>query len=279
MTPAIEVRDLTKVYSQRRRGRRRGEKAKGRSEIRAVDGVDLDIAAGEILALVGESGSGKTTLGKMITRIEKPTSGSVLVGGIDLARASRRELTVARRDLQVIFQDPYDSLDPRFTVAMTVEEPLRSLTSMTRSQRAARVIEILEMVELTPADEYAHRHPHQLSGGERQRVAIARALAVKPRCVVADEPVSMLDVSIRAAVLELVKRLQREMGVTLLFVTHDLAVARHLAQRIAVMQRGKIVEVGPADRIIEAPTHPYTKALLASVDALSLEHVGAPPES
>ena len=277
MTPAIQVRDLTKVYPLRRRGRRRDRTAP--TEIRAVDSVDLEVAAGEILALVGESGSGKTTLGKMITRIEKPTSGSVLFEGMDLARASRRELTTARRNLQVIFQDPYDSLDPRYTVGMSVEEPLRALTSMSKAERAARVSEILTLVELTPSEAYAHRHPHQLSGGERQRVAIARALAVGPRCVVADEPVSMLDVSIRAAVLELIKRLQREMGVTLVFVTHDLAIARHLAQRIAVMQRGKIVEVGPAEQVIEAPTHPYTKALLASVDALSLERIGAPPGS
>jgi peptide/nickel transport system ATP-binding protein len=207
----------------------------------------------------------------MITRIERPTSGSVLFEGVNVAEASGRMLREARRNLQVIFQDPYDSLDPRYTVAMCVEEPLRALTSMSKAERAARVNEILELVELTPGAEYAHRHPHQLSGGERQRVAIARALAVKPRCVVADEPVSMLDVSIRAAVLELIKRIQRDLGVTMLFVTHDLAIARHLAQRIAVMQRGKIVEVGSAEQVIEAPTHPYTKSLLASVDSLSLE--------
>jgi oligopeptide/dipeptide ABC transporter ATP-binding protein len=264
MDAALVVRDLAKHYAVRgslidafRGGRR--------SAVYAVDGVSFAIGRGEILSLVGESGCGKTTTGKLITRLESPTSGSIVFQGRDIAGLSRAELRTVRRDLQIIFQDPYDSLDPRYTVERTIQEPLVAQGVERAEARRRRVEETLDMVELRPARMFMSRYPHELSGGQRQRVAIARAMILRPTFVVADEPVSMLDVSIRAGVLGLMRKWNRELGVSFLFITHDLGVARYMSSRIVVMYLGKIVETGDTEAVIASPKHPYTQMLIAAV--------------
>jgi oligopeptide/dipeptide ABC transporter ATP-binding protein len=236
----------------------------GRSgaEMRALDGVDLDLAPGELLALVGESGSGKTTLLKLVAGLEPPSAGSIRFDGRELVGLDAHERRRLRREIQVIFQDPYESLDPRATVGEIVAEPLDVHGLLTgRAERAAAVTAALAAVGLEPAERFVSRRPAELSGGQRQRVAIARALVVEPRLLLADEPVSMLDVSVRADVLNLLARLRRERGIAVLLVTHDLATAVAVADRIAVMYLGKIVESGPAKPTLAAPLHPYTRAL------------------
>ena len=236
-----------------------------RSVVRAVDDVSLAIAPGEAFGLVGESGSGKTTLGRMLVRLEMPTGGQLRVrlNGTpsDLASLDRQKL---RRSAQMIFQDPYESLNPRMTIGDIVSEPLEVLGLGGREGREGRVAAMLDRVGL-PADTFVSRYPHELSGGQRQRVAIARAMIVEPRFVVADEPTSMLDVSVRAGIMELLLQFKRDAGVSYLYVTHDLAVARYLCERIAVMHRGRIVETGPTDVVLERPMHAYTRALIAAV--------------
>jgi peptide/nickel transport system ATP-binding protein len=233
-----------------------------------VDDVSLDIQAGEILGLVGESGSGKSTLGRLVLRLIEPTSGSVRFNGQDLLQASSSEVRGLRREMQIIFQDPFGSLDPRMRVEEVIAEPLIIHENITRAMRRTRVAELLGAVGL---DESAlSRYPHEFSGGQRQRIGIARALALRPKFIVADEPVSALDVSVGAQIVNLLQQLQRELGLTFLFISHSMPVVRYLATRVAVIYRGKIVEIGPTEQITEQPGHEYTRSLLKSTPEMSL---------
>jgi oligopeptide transport system ATP-binding protein len=254
--PVLVVRDLHKHFAggSRLRG--------GRHTVRAVDGVDLTIAPGEVLGLVGESGSGKSTVGRCIARLETPTSGTVELLGRDVSRISRREMRPVRRDVHVVFQDPYSSLNPRMTVGQIVGEPLRQHGEGERRDRTRRVGEMLERVGLR--EQMRTRYPHELSGGQRQRVALARALVLGPRLLVADEPVSALDVSVQASILNLFLDLQRDLGFSCLFITHDLSVVEFISDRIAVMYLGRIVETASRETLFADPQHPYTQALLSA---------------
>lgn len=281
--PLLEIRNLTKVFPH-------GESlfgGKSRGEVRAVDDVSLDIHAGETLGLVGESGSGKSTLGRLILRLIEPTAGSVHLEGRDLLSASRGEMRRLRRDMQIIFQDPFASLDPRFRVEDIIAEPLiihgdaadpmlggadscgdsrPRLSPRAKLDLRRRVAELLRAVGL---DESARtRYPHEFSGGQRQRIGIARALALRPKFMVCDEPVSALDVSVGAQIVNLLAQLQRDFGLTYLFISHSMPVVRYLSTRIAVMYRGKLVEVGDTRQITERPTHPYTRTLLEATPEL-----------
>lgn len=231
--------------------------------VRAVDGVSFTIERGKTMGLVGESGSGKTTIGRTIARLYKPTSGNIIFDDQDLATLSGEPLRQMRQRVQMVFQDPYASLNPRFTIGSLVAEPMYIYNIGTKKEIHERTLELLRVVGLRP--EYADRYPHEFSGGQRQRIAVARALSINPEFVIADEPVSALDVSIRAQVLNLLQRLQEQFHLTYLFVSHDLSVVRHVSDRVAVMYLGKIVEVADRDELYSAPKHPYTKALLSAI--------------
>ncbi|MFJ4522210.1 ABC transporter ATP-binding protein [Streptomyces sp. NPDC088810] len=242
--------------------------------VQAVDGLDLTVHAGESFGLVGESGCGKSTTGRLITRLMEPTSGTITYRGRDISHATRRQLAPIRSEIQMIFQDPYSSLNPRQTVGKIISGPMEINGISPEGGREKRVRELLEIVGLNP--EHYNRFPHEFSGGQRQRIGVARALALEPKLIVADEPVSALDVSIQAQVVNLLQQVQRELGIAFLFIAHDLAVVRHFSQRVAVMYLGKIIEVGDRDSIYTRPRHPYTHALLSAVPEVTLTEGEAP---
>jgi oligopeptide transport system ATP-binding protein len=271
----LEIRNLTKIYPQSEPAF--GGKPGGKNEVRAVDDVSLDIHARETLGLVGESGSGKSTLGRLLLRLIEPTSGSIRFEGRDLLAASPREMRRLRRDMQIIFQDPFASLDPRFRVEDIIAEPLvihgvRGAAAWSHSLRQhgirSRVVDVLRAVGLD--ESILQRFPHEFSGGQRQRIGIARALALRPKFIVADEPVSALDVSVGAQIVNLLAQLQRDFGLTYLFISHSMPVVRYLSTRIAVMYHGKIVEVGETGQITERPQHPYTRSLLEATPEVAV---------
>jgi oligopeptide transport system ATP-binding protein len=231
--------------------------------VHAVDSVDLEVHPGEVLAVVGESGSGKSTLARCVLRLIDPTAGRIVFDGRDVSGQTGSDLTWFRRQVQPVFQDPFSSIDPRWRVGRSIAESLEAFRIGTKAERRDRVMDLLERVGLDPS--FARRHPHELSGGQRQRVGIAAALAPEPRLIVADEPVSALDVSVQAQVLNLLADLQRDLGLAVLFVAHDLAVVEHISHRTAVMYLGKIVETGPTGAVFRDPRHPYTKALLDAI--------------
>ena len=258
--PLLSVRDLVTRYPLR------GSAFRARRWARAVDGIAFDVRAGEMVALVGESGCGKTTTAQSVLRMVEPAEGRVLLDGRDITHLSDRDLRPLRREMQMVYQDPYESLDPRFKAWQTVEEPLLVHgIGGSRTERRVLVDEALERVGLSPAELFADRYPHQMSGGQRQRLAIATSVVLNPRLLVADEPVSMLDVSVRAGVLDLLDGLRKDSDTGILMITHDLSTAAHFADRIAVMYFGRIVEQGPAREVVRDPRHPYTKALLSVV--------------
>ncbi len=268
----IDVRNVTKTYP-----------GPGGAIVRAVSDVSFSLVEGEVLGIVGESGCGKSTLGHSILRLIEPDSGQVIFGDKDLVKSSRRELKRARRDFQIIFQDPYGSLNPRHKVGHVIGEPLIVHKIGTKADREARVAELLDIVGL-PTDA-ANRYPHEFSGGQRQRIAIARALALNPKLLVADEAVSALDVSIQSQILNLIADLREKLGLSIIFISHDLSVIRHISDRIAVMYLGRIVEIGTATQIMDTPQHPYTQALLSAVPKIGGDRhadrpivIGEPPD-
>jgi len=261
--PLLQVQDLTKHFPL---ARATGPFTRATDQVRAVDGVDLTLDAGETLGLVGESGCGKSTLGRCLLRLLEPTGGRVTFGGRDLLALPAEALRRARREMQIVFQDPFASLNPRMSIGAILEEPLRVHGIVPPGQVRAEVARLLDQVGLPQTA--AARFPHEFSGGQRQRVGIARALALRPKFIVADEPVSALDVSIRAQILNLFRQVQSETDVALLFVAHDLGAVRQISHRVAVMYLGKIVETAPADELYDNPRHPYTRALLAAVPSI-----------
>ena len=262
--PLVEIRDL-EMHFPISKGLFRAPT----DFVHAVDGISLDIAPGESVGLVGESGCGKSSTGRMLVKLMEPTGGSIMYRDgdyqRDVAKVKGSEIKDFRARVQMIFQDPYESMNPRRTIFDTISEPMAVQGVGSVAEREERVLELLQLVGLTPAASFLFRYPHELSGGQRQRVAVARALVMNPTFVVADEPTSMLDVSIRISIMELMTKLGQDLGVSYLYITHDLAVARYMCDRIAVMYLGKIVEIGPTEEILANPKHPYTRALLSAV--------------
>ncbi|WP_405723706.1 ABC transporter ATP-binding protein [Streptomyces sp. NBC_01537] len=270
--PILQVRDLYKHFPLTQ-----GILFKKQiGAVKAVDGVDLDLFAGETLGIVGESGCGKSTMAKLLMNLERVTSGRILYKGEDITKLSGRALKAVRRNIQMVFQDPYTSLNPRMTVGDIIGEPYEIHPEVApKGDRRKRVQDLLDVVGLNP--EYINRYPHQFSGGQRQRIGIARGLALRPEIIVADEPVSALDVSVQAQVINLMERLQDEFSLSYMFIAHDLSIVRHISDRVGVMYLGRIVEIGGDEQIYEHPTHPYTQALLSAVpvpDPTAREHRG-----
>jgi oligopeptide/dipeptide ABC transporter ATP-binding protein len=254
----LEIRDLKKYFPVRSGILRRVQ-----NQVKAVDGISFSVASGRTFGLVGESGCGKSTLGRAILRLHEPTSGSIFLDGQEITRLSRHEMFSHRREMQIIFQDPFASLSPRRTIGQTIREPLDVHSMGRRAEREQRVEELLDVVGMSP--KVRDRYPHEFSGGQRQRIGIARALALNPKFIVADEPVSALDVSVQSQVLNLIADLQKEYGIAFLFISHDLAVIQHVSDEIGVMYLGKLVEVATATDLYREPRHPYTKALLSAI--------------
>jgi len=263
--PLLQVNDLKQHFFLKK------EKLFGAQQVvKAVDGVSFDIMPGETLSIVGESGCGKSTTGRAILRLDEPTSGEVLLFGKNLVAMSKKELRVARKDIQIIFQDPYASLNPRRTIRQMLTEAMSIQKIVPPAQQEARMLELMTLVGLRP--EYLERYPHEFSGGQRQRIGIARALAVNPKIIICDESVSALDVSIQAQILNLLKKLQRDLDLTFLFISHDLSVVRHISDRIMVMYLGKVVEIADKHSLFSQPLHPYTKALFSSIPIIDKHH-------
>ncbi|MBJ7291992.1 MAG: dipeptide ABC transporter ATP-binding protein [Ilumatobacteraceae bacterium] len=256
---ALQAIDLVKHFSTGSSG------VLGRATniVQAVDGVSFTLPAGKTLGIVGESGCGKSTLARLVTRLIEPSSGSVFLDGVDITTLSGKALREMRRKLQMIFQDPYSSLNPRHSIGQIIGDPMRIQGVVTKANEKAEVQELMQQVGLNP--EHYNRYPHEFSGGQRQRIGIARALSLRPSVIVADEPVSALDVSIQAQILNLLENLQKDLGLSFVFIAHDLSVVRHIADQVAVMYLGKIVEVGDSATVYNSPAHPYTKALLSAV--------------
>jgi ABC-type oligopeptide transport system ATPase subunit len=267
ITPYLSVENLCTYFPARTRffGGSAGD------VIKAVDDVSFSVGRGEILGLVGESGCGKTTLSRTIMHLIPATSGSVVLDDVEYARMPKKELTRKRLDFQMVFQDPYASLNPRHTVFSTLAEAVRTREKLTGDALRLKVTELMGRVGLNPGA--MRKYPHEFSGGQRQRIAVARALAPKPKLLIADEPVSALDVSIQSQILNLLRGLVSDLGLTMLFISHDLSVVRYISDRIAVMQAGKLVEVGDANRIMDAPQHPYTKSLLSAIPRIDLSAI------
>ena len=271
MSPLLSVRDLRMHFPIKESA----GLTRRRRLVKAVDGVSFDLEAGASLGLVGESGCGKSTTGRAIVRLLEPTAGQIVFKGTDLSGLKEKDLRPFRRELQIVFQDPYGSLNPRQTVGTIIGTPLRVHNLVAKGKEKDRVSELLERVGLNP--EHHNRYPNEFSGGQRQRIGIARALAVEPQVIVADEPVSALDVSIQAQVMNLMDDLRRDLGISFIFIAHDLGVVRHFCDRVAVMYLGKIVEQGTRDQIYNAPQHPYTQALLSAAPDLGVVR-GVPPK-
>ncbi len=267
--PVIEARDLRKWYPVRRGPLAALFDRAPPRQLKAVDGVSFAIAAGEVLGLVGESGSGKSTTGMTLLKLHEPTSGEIRFHGLGLLDGEDRRTRLAfRRQAQIVFQNPYEALNPRYTVAQSVREPIAIHFPGNREAQREKLVRAMVRAGLTPVETYLDRYPHQLSGGQLQRIAIARAISVEPRFLVADEPVSMLDVSIRAGILNLLRYFATELEMAVLYISHDLSTMRHVCSTVAVMYLGRIIEMGPADQVLDQPHHPYAQALVAAVPVM-----------